>query len=367
MLPPIEKPTAILNEAVARRNIARMAAKVRRSGIRFRPHFKTHQSAAIGEWFREEGVSAITVSSVEMARYFAAHGWRDILIAFPVNWLEIAHLNRLAAEIELGLLVESVETARFLGERLTAPASVWLKIDTGYGRTGLRWDDAEGQIAVARALSSGRTILRGLLTHAGHSYAARSQEAVGAVYAETLSRLSAARDRLGEAGFPALQLSLGDTPACSVVDDFGNVDELRPGNFVFYDLMQIQAGACSYDDIAVAVACPVVAVHPREHKIVLYGGAVHLSKDRLTRADGAALYGEVALPADGGWGAPVPGSYVSGVSQEHGIVCASDALLEQVHTGDVLFVLPVHSCLTVDVLRQYRTLTGEVIPMMPRP
>jgi len=190
MLPPIEKPTAILNEAVARRNIARMAAKVRRSGIRFRPHFKTHQSAAIGEWFREEGVSAITVSSVEMARYFAAHGWRDILIAFPVNWLEIAHLNRLAAEIELGLLVESVETARFLGERLTAPASVWLKIDTGYGRTGLRWDDAEGQIAVARALSSGRTILRGLLTHAGHSYAARSQEAVGAVYAETLSRLA---------------------------------------------------------------------------------------------------------------------------------------------------------------------------------
>ena len=71
----IQTPTLILNEAIVRRNIARMADKARRSGVRFRPHFKSHQSAAIGAWFREAGTTAITVSSVRMATYFADHGW----------------------------------------------------------------------------------------------------------------------------------------------------------------------------------------------------------------------------------------------------------------------------------------------------
>jgi len=33
------------------------------------------------------------------------------------------------------------------------------------------------------------------------------------------------------------------------------VDEIRPGNFVFYDLMQYRIGSCSVGQIAVAMAC----------------------------------------------------------------------------------------------------------------
>jgi len=58
----ITRPTLVVDEGRVRRNIARMATKARASGVRFRPHFKTHQSAAIGAWFREEGVTAITAS-----------------------------------------------------------------------------------------------------------------------------------------------------------------------------------------------------------------------------------------------------------------------------------------------------------------
>ena len=78
----IETPTLLLDAARAQRNIARMAKKARDNRLRFRPHFKTHQSAAIGEWFRQAGVSAITVSSVAMARYFADHGWDDICLLY---------------------------------------------------------------------------------------------------------------------------------------------------------------------------------------------------------------------------------------------------------------------------------------------
>ncbi|MBK8048603.1 MAG: hypothetical protein IPK16_16670 [Anaerolineales bacterium] len=58
---------------------------------------------------------------------------------------------------------------------------------------------------------------------------------------------------------------------------------MRPGNFVFYDWTQVQVGSCGFDDVAVVAACPVVGKYPDRHEVVLYGGAVHLSKDFLTR------------------------------------------------------------------------------------
>ena len=86
-----------------------MLTKARRNNIRLRPHFKTHQSAEVGEWLREEGVQYITVSSLFMAEYFAAAGWTDITVAFPVNLLEIDRINQLTTKCTLNLLVESVE------------------------------------------------------------------------------------------------------------------------------------------------------------------------------------------------------------------------------------------------------------------
>ncbi|MFC1960162.1 alanine racemase [Chloroflexota bacterium] len=365
MFDEIIRPTAILNETITHRNITTIAAKAEQSGVRFRPHVKTHQSAVVGGWFREAGIEAITVSSVQMATYFAAHGWSDITIAFSVNWREIDTINALAAKIDLGLLVESVSTVEFLTEHLTAPVRLWLKLDTGYHRTGIAWDDAATLVQVAGAIQqSANLTLCGLLVHAGHSYLARSAEQVQAVYDETVERLTAARDTLAQAGFAGVELSLGDTPCCAVVEDFSAVDEIRPGCFVFYDMTQVQIGACQPEDLAVAVACPVVAKHPADNKIVIYGGGVHLSKDRLVREDGATSYGAIALPTADGWTAPLADCYVAGVSQEHGIIQASASLLEQVNIGDLVLVLPVHICMTVDLLKVCRTLSGETIPVM---
>ena len=136
----IEQPTLLLDKRKTVKNIDTMVSKAERNHTRLRPHFKTHQSAEVGEWFRKRGVDAITVSSVEMAEYFAESGWQDITIAFPVNPLQIRRINQLAARIStLNLLVGSAEMVAFLAQNLTSQATVWLKIDAGYHRTGLEW------------------------------------------------------------------------------------------------------------------------------------------------------------------------------------------------------------------------------------
>jgi D-serine deaminase-like pyridoxal phosphate-dependent protein len=361
----ISRPTMLLNEARCRRNLERMAGKALHSRVRFRPHFKTHQSAEIGAWFREFGVGAITVSSVKMAEYFAAQGWDDITIAFPVNWREIEAINRLAGSIHVGLIVEAPETVQFLAERLRHPVDVWIDVDTGYHRTGVAWDAGEEAVALARAIEASPMLrLRGLLTHAGHSYAARSTGDIRQVFDETALRLSSLRSELGSAGFAGLELSVGDTPSCSVVEDLSAVDEIRPGNFVFYDVMQAALGSCSPEDIAVAVACPVVTKNARRLEVVVHGGGVHLSKEFMVDAQGRRSYGAVALPTSEGWSSPIETAYVSSISQEHGVIQVDRDTFDRVALGSLLMVLPVHSCMTADILKSYVTLSGEEVSMM---
>lgn len=170
----IEKPTLILDPKICRANIQRMAERAERCKVKFRPHCKTHQSAVISEWFREVGVDAITVSSVEMASYFAdVGGWRDITIAFTVNIRQIQEINRLASIAQLGLIVESVDMVRLLQEKLGHPVKLWLDVDTGYHRTGIDWEASTEILDLARTVqSSSKTILAGLLTHPGHTYKA---------------------------------------------------------------------------------------------------------------------------------------------------------------------------------------------------
>lgn len=368
----IVKPTMLLDERRVRGNIARMAQRVRDNGVRFRPHFKTHQSAQIGEWFRGEGVTAITVSSVDMAAYFAAHGWDDITVAFPANVRQIDEMNRLAGSsstgVRLNLLVESPAAARSLEERLAGPVNAWIEVDAGSGRSGVPWDQPGDLHALASFLTHSRKLrLQGLLTHAGNTYAARSLAEVAAVHNETVTRLQRVRHSLEASGFDRLELSIGDTPACSLLDDWGDVDEARPGNFVFYDLTQMAIGSCTAADVGFVVACPVVAVHPERRELVLYGGAVHLSKEMLLRADGSPSYGAGVPLHSGGWGEPLEEVWLRSLSQEHGIVRATPegwGQLADLQVGDLLGVLPVHSCLTADLLKEYLTLDGARMKMM---
>ena len=375
----ITKPTLLLDKNRAVRNIERMAKKVKKHSIRFRPHFKTHQAAQVGVWFREFGVNAITVSSLDMAWYFAQYGWKDITVAFPVNILEIEKINALAGDIHLHLLVESPEVVQFLGKRLLPGmfVNIWIKIDTGSRRTGIEWHHFEKTIELAKLITQSKNlILQGILTHAGQTYHARSKGEVRSVYTDTVTSMNVVRGQLGAEGFTNLEISVGDTPGCSVVKSLGEVDEIRPGNFVFYDVMQLTLGACKEEDIAVAVACPVVAKHEERHELVLYGGAVHLSKESISISSVGspeiAMYGYIAGPVlnqgkgleQNGWGHIIEHTYVSKLSQEHGIVKTDQDFFNQVNIGDVLLVLPVHSCLTANLLRKYVTLEGEVIAVI---
>lgn len=362
----IIRPTLVLDKEVCVRNIERMAKKAADHKMRFRPHFKTHQSAKIGEWFRAFGVEAITVSSVQMAEYFAANGWNDITIAFTLNILEINNINRLAAKIKLNILVENTETATFLAEKATQPLGVWIKIDTGNNRTGIDPSDTNLIDAVTGKITKNDKLkFKGFLTHTGHTYSAHSTDEIFSRHFDALLKLQSLKRRY-KSIFPEVEISMGDTPAATLCTTYAGVDELRPGNFVFYDLMQQNLGVCTFDDIAVKMVCPVVAKHLMRNEIVIHGGAVHFSREKIINIDGKSMFGRVIIHKNGNKIMLDPMNYLSKLSQEHGIIKVAQNQFKNFNVGDLVEIIPVHSCLTANLMGHFLTSEGELIEMMPK-
>ncbi|MDX1638266.1 MAG: hypothetical protein R3281_09865, partial [Balneolaceae bacterium] len=166
-----------------------------------------------------------------------------------------------------------------------------------------------------------------------------------------------------------LACCIGDTPCCSTADDFSGIDQISPGNFVFYDCMQRQIGSCRTEDIAVALAVPVVARYPGRRELIVHGGAIHLSREALdwqSQQGNETMYGLVTRLGDKCWSEPVEGAFVSALSQEHGVITGPSSLVESVKPGDLLGVLPVHSCLTANLAPNYHLLQkNTVIDCMP--
>jgi len=71
------------------------------------------------------------------------------------------------------------------------------------------------------------------------------------------------------------------------------------------------------------------------------------------------------LPEKNNWGPIQKKMNLISLSQEHGIVSVPKDIQKQFKVGDILYILPVHSCMTANLMKRYYTLDGKEIRMMP--
>ena len=378
----VNRPTMVLDKAICLKNIDRMIAKAKRNNVIFRPHFKTHQSAKVGDFFAKKGVDKITVSSLDMALYFADAGWKDITVAFPVNILEIDKICDLASKIKLNLILSSAEMVSMLYQKLmdsigsrnvknnSVPKNevkessttktkfypknslgIFIKVDVGYHRVGIDVNDYSGIQKIIDELAKYDILkFKGFLTHAGHTYDCKNSDEILNIYKDSMSSLKKLKQHFIP-HYPNIIISYGDTPSVSLAEDFKDVDELRPGNFVFYDLMQWSLGVCAMSDIALRVSCPIVEVHNERNQFVIYGGGVHFSKEFLQDSNDRKYYGIVkAINCKELANNDIR---VFSLSQEHGEVSFPNEYINKFHVGDIVSILPIHACMTVNELKEY--------------
>lgn len=352
----MSRPTLILNTVQAKKNIRKMKAICEKNDMDFRPHFKTHQSPEIAEWFWQEGVSKCTCSSLDMADEFAAHGWKDICVAIPLNVREMQKANLIASQVKLMLCVDHLDTITRLAQETYSPIFVFIEIDTGYGRSGVYYEDRTLINSLLKIIDDTAHLeFSGFLSHTGNSYHSLNAKAGSAIFEEARKNMEELKKEYLEQ-YPKMILSMGDTPSSNFADKFDGIDEWRPGNFIFYDFMQYALGACAEEEIAVRVKCPVIGIYPKRKEIAIYGGGVHLSKDSI-KYKGTIIYGWAYKQGE----VIKKGFPIISLSQEHGIIKVSEAFLESVKIGEILNVIPIHSCMTADLNAYYLTEEGRKI------
>jgi len=262
----------------------------------------------------------------------------------------------------LNILLDSEEALRAV-EAFHGSTGVtfdaFLKVDCGYHRAGVD-PGATDSVRLAVSIAQSNAIrFNGFLTHAGHSYNVTTREEIGRIAAEETGCLTRFRALVASEVGDGFTRSVGSTPTASVVDRFADCDEVRPGNYVFYDAFQAKIGSCTPRDVAVSVLTTVVGWYPERGHAIIDAGALALSKDvspqHIDPDFGYGLVCDTSLK-------PVAARLVA-LSQEHG------KLETHAHlpVGTKLRVVPNHSCLTAALFDVYHVLDGEAVVDQWRP
>ena len=346
----LQTPAFLVDKNIVRQNCEHMLEKARASGVAFRPHVKTHKTIEIGRMQHGGDTGPITVSTLAEAEFFADAGFRDITYAVPIAPNKLDRAAALARRVDrLSILIDNAEALRGIGEH-GGEFDVFLKVDCGYHRAGVNPDDPDSVRLVMAIVSSPAVHFQGLLTHAGHSYHAQSVEEIRRVAAEESAAVSRFRALLpGE--LQTTVRSIGSTPTASVVDRFADCDELRPGNYVFYDAFQATIGSCRRSDVAVSVLATVVGSYPDRNESIIDAGALAMSKDlgpdHIDPQFGYGVVCDTALR-------PIGARLIS-LSQEHGKLSAALPI------GSRVRIIPNHSCLTAAMYDTYHVLENGTL------
>lgn len=350
-------PALLIDLEVLERNLASMQKRAAALGVALRPHIKTHKCLEIGRRQVQHGARGITVSTFYEAQHFAAAGFTDITWALPLPLVYTAPVLSMPAGVTLRVVVDSDEAARYLENAARVHGTrqhVWLKVDCGYHRAGVDPTHPLAESLVERLTQSDSLIFDGILSHSGYAYSAHSRAEILSYAERERSTMVEFAQRMRQRGYTIPCVSIGSTPAMSVVEKLDGVQEIRPGNYVFYDLTQAMIGSCTVADCALTVLASVISHQPGASHVVTDAGALALSKD-----PGPTHLGrEMAMGGifdDYGQRRLHPTVALGSLSQEHGKVVAKNPtdLEGSFEVGDRIRILEYHSCLTAANFDRY--------------
>lgn len=344
----VATPQLVVNLERMRANLDRAAAIARSHAVALRPHVKTHKCIEIARMQLERGAVGITASKPQEALVFIEAGVPSVTVAYPIVAAQSAQILLEAAaryKCDLRFVVDSLEGVDVLASRVSRgqKAAVLLEIDVGLERCGVRPATAAVERIAGAIQASPKLVLRGILSHAGHSYAAKGKVEVAAIAEDERRQMLLVVDQLGACKIAVEEISVGSTPTVLAADSFAGLTEIRPGNYVFLDTTASRLGVAALDQIALGVVTTVVSVNER-YSIIDAGSKV-LSSDTGPHGTGGAGFG-LCFALDPALASQAHGRLVVRLSEEHGFVENGGAPLP---IGTRAIVFPNHSCPAVNL------------------
>ena len=341
-------PSVLIENSRVDRNLARMQAATSARGLRLRPHAKTHKSIVMARRQIAAGAVGICCAKLGEAEVFADAGIEDIRLPYPLNPVNAPRVIALLDRTRLSFIVDHMDVARGWSEAMTRAGrevDVLVKVDVGFHRCGID-PDASGAAAFVAAVAKLPGLrLRGLLSHAGHGYGARSPEEMAEIAASEAETLTSLASKVRAGGIEVAEISVGATPTARFSVDQPGITEMRPGNYIYFDRTQVALGAAGWEDCALTVLARVVT-RPAEDRVILDCGGKTMTTDQARGWGETQGYGSVLQGIRGS--APDASLVVERLSEEHANVRVVGQ--SRLQPGDLVRVVPNHSCVVSNLV-----------------
>lgn len=349
----LDTPSLLLDRNKLGQNLEEMTKFAKEHKLFLRPHIKTHKSTKIAELQIQAGAIGITCAKIGEAEVMAAAGIKDILIAYPISGeIKIRRLQKLLEKnVELKVAVDSLEQLKCLQrgfEDSPFVLEVWIKINSGLNRCGARPGKEVVELAQAIVFLS-KLRLGGVFTHAGHSYAAKSLDEIQRIGLEEGKAVVESAEACEKVGVPVPIRSVGSTPTYKIAGTVKGINEIRPGNAIFFDAIQAGLGVTSLDKCAITVLGAVVGVY--KDRIVFDTGSKTLCLDKGAHGNNTV----------NGFGHIVnyPEITIERLSEEHGVGVFD--VSTSLKLSDKVQIIPNHVCTVVNQFNQYIVHDGKKV------
>ncbi|WP_373599060.1 alanine racemase [Paraclostridium bifermentans] len=331
----LQTPNFILNLDVLEKNLKHVQDLCNKNDKNLWPMTKTHKSTRLAKMQVEYGAKGLLVGTVDEAEAFINEGVENITFPYTIsNVNNIKRIIELSKKARIIISFDNIESAKIWDKELNnqnIKLEYFILINSGLNRLGVKPEEC---VKLSKELSNLTNLkLIGISTHPGHVYGVKSPEEVKLVSNQEVQVMEIAKKYLTEAGFEVKYVATGSTPTFFDVVSENLFDILRPGNYPFYDNIQLSLGICKEEDCALTALGTIIS-KPNDKLFIVDVGSKCLGLDK--GAHGSSLitgFGKVKGHDE---------LNIIGLSEEVGkIEILGDTNL---NIGDKVEIIPNHSC-----------------------
>ncbi len=341
-------PALILDLPVARRNIAKMADRIKTMPARLRPHIKVHKSPELARMQVDAGAIGISTATVWEAIVMIRSGLDSIFVVNTIAGREkIAALAAIARDAEVMVAVDDAQNAGDIAAAARAAKStvgVLIEVDTGMDRAGV--DTPEQAVELARRLAGLDGIrLLGVTGYEGHCSLTPERDLRAQRQRAAMSMLVEAAEKILAAGLPCPIVSAGGTATWDWTATTPGVTEIQAGSYAVMDNFHFPMAG----DFEKALTVLATVISRPPDRVIVDAGNKSLGAPALSTIRGHDLKG-------------------FRFDEEHGVFVADASY--PLHVGDVVELVPGYAPGTVNWYDAYHVVEGDRVtdiwPVIPR-
>jgi D-serine deaminase-like pyridoxal phosphate-dependent protein len=336
----IDTPALLIDLDRVEKNLATMQKKADTTGALLRPHIKAHKIPELARTQIRLGAVGVTASKVAEAEVMADAGIKDIFIANQVvTTTKLKRLAALSKRVKISVGLDSVAGAKILSDVFSAAGKkidYVIEIDSGLNRCGVPPGLPAVELFSAIKQLTGLRF-KGIFTHAGQVYGKQTLEDVMAVSKLESEIIVETGNCFKDVGVRPEVVSVGSTPTMRVWNGCAGVNEIRPGNYIFLDAIQIALGVANPQECALTVLATVTS-RPAHDRAVVDAGSKVFALDK-------GAHGKEMLK---GFGLVLnKNAVLERLSEEHGVMSLDSK--EKLEIGETVRIIPNHACPVINL------------------